>query len=193
MQTHCPTALAPNLSARPALASSSLRRRVFRVRRGNEHSSSSAQSASETQAMREETHVEAQSYEETKHLLHEPSAAPSCLIAGAGPTRANGTGAPRRRPWRARRRRGRDDQFPDHRLGTESARGAGEIRLWAGVRGQGCASSKNLPVRATTYRRRDGRDRCSRSGTLPPWVTPRVCGEGLMVRASDGRRQSEAA
>ena len=61
LQTHCPTALAPNLSARPALASSSLRRRVFRVRRGNEHSSSSAQSAFETQAIREETQVEAKS------------------------------------------------------------------------------------------------------------------------------------
>ena len=63
LQTHCPTALVPNLSARPAFAasSSSLRRRVFLVRRGKEHSSSSAQSASETQAMREETHVEAKS------------------------------------------------------------------------------------------------------------------------------------
>merc|ERR1719472_713220 len=102
LQTHCPTALVPNLSARPALAlasSSSLRRRVLRVRRGNEHSSSSAQSASETQAMREETHVDAKSYEycnlrtSWNICCMRPSAAPSALSAGAANS-AKGTGAP---------------------------------------------------------------------------------------------------
>ena len=99
LQTHCPTALVPNLSARPALASSSsLRRRVFLVRRGKEHSSSSAQSASETHAMREETHVEAKSYEycnlrtSWNICCMRPSAAPSALSAGAANS-ANGTGA----------------------------------------------------------------------------------------------------
>ena len=100
LQTHCPTALAPNLSARPALASSSLRRRVFRIRLvvGKLHSSSSAQSASETQAMREETHVEAKSYEycnlrtSWNICCMRPSAAPSALSAGAANS-ANGTGA----------------------------------------------------------------------------------------------------
>merc|ERR1719486_1057030 len=74
-------------------------RRVLLLRRGKEHSSSSAQSASETHAMREETHVEAKSYEycnlrtSWNICCMRPSAAPSALSAGAANS-ANGTGAP---------------------------------------------------------------------------------------------------
>ena len=73
--------------------------RVLLVRRGTEHSSSSAQSASETQAIREETQVDAKSYEycnlrtSWNICCMRPSAAPSALSAGAANS-ANGTGAP---------------------------------------------------------------------------------------------------
>merc|ERR1719409_1627781 len=102
LQTQVPMLFVPNLSARPSLADTlsvpSLRRRFFLLV-VIWHSSSSAQSAFETQAIREETHVDAKSYEYCNLrtswnicCMH-PSAAPSALSAGAANS-ANGTGAP---------------------------------------------------------------------------------------------------
>ena len=71
MQTQVPMLFVPNLSARPSLADTlsvpSLRRRFFLLV-VIWHSSSSAQSAFETQAMREETQVDAKSYEYCRRL-----------------------------------------------------------------------------------------------------------------------------